>query len=164
MSGGEIHQFDRCGVAACGVIHDARRERTEVARRCGRGPAYDRVRVIVEIGKQHAQKGRPRDAAVPGPQRAPQRLPAKPGATSFIGDWKAPAADAACLSIQHCPTNRTRTRDYDPAIPLAMRTDAGGMRIGSNDDFAKRVLLLLRSGKKRRFAGAGQSKAGNNPR
>ena len=45
-----------------------------------------------------------------------------------------------------------------------MRTDAGGMRIGGNDDFAERVLMLLRSGKKRRFAGAGQSKAGNNPR
>ena len=32
-----------------------------------------------------------------------------------------------------------------------MRADAGGMCIGGNDDFAKRVLLLLRSGKKRRL-------------
>src|ERR1700676_4265820 len=74
MARSEPHQLDTGGVVACRVLDDERRQCAEIAGRCIRCPAHDRMRVASKLSEQFAEQMRPRYPAVMRPQYPTQPL------------------------------------------------------------------------------------------
>src|SRR5581483_9838400 len=116
----------------------------EVARRGLAAPRHDGMRVLAELFEHRAQAGRPRGAAVGGPQYAPQGFGAEPGTAAFVRQRQAPAADAMRAAFHHRPADRAGAGDDNAAVARAVGADAGGMRVRGDDGAAEGMLEGLR--------------------
>src|SRR5690242_18106633 len=95
--------------------------------------------VPLELRKKRLQERRPIDPSVIGPEHAAQCLMSKPGAAALVGNRPAPAADAVMQSLALGPADAARADDDDTAVMSTMRADAGRLRVGGHDRFAKRM-------------------------
>jgi len=98
-----------------------------------------------------------------GPQRAAQRLAAKPSAASFIRNRPTPAADLILLPIELRPANAAGADHDDAAVTPAMCADACGPGIGDENRHAIGMFVASRNLELAGFAGARQCHAGHNP-
>jgi hypothetical protein len=78
------------------------------------------------------------------PQHAADRFHAEPGATAFVGNRRAPAADPVLAAVELGPADRTRADDDHAPVAAAVRADAGRMRVGRDDGLAERMIMPLR--------------------
>src|SRR6266446_10214012 len=106
------------------MLNDVRREGGKILWRCARHPVHDRVWIRPKFYKKRTQQRRPRHAPIMGPQRAAQRLAAKPSAASFVRNRPTPAADLILLPIQLRPANAAGANHDDAAVTPAMCADA----------------------------------------
>src|SRR5262249_1479852 len=114
---------------------------TEIAWRCLRSPPDDRVRIRVVAFEHRTKEWCPGNPAVVSREGEPQRLTSEPGTASLIRDDRSPSADAMVPALQDGPADAAGTR-YDPtAIAAVVRADAGGMRVGGEQNLTESVLL-----------------------
>ena len=102
-------------------------------------------------------------ASVMGPQHAPQRFLAEPGAAAFIGHDQPPAADTILAAFKLSPSNGAGAGHHHAAIAAAVGSDTSGLRIGRNHGAGERMLQPLGGRQVGRLAGAGERQAGGDP-
>ena len=163
MAGRQPHELDRDRIVPLRVLHHARRERGEIARRRSRGPAHDRVRIRLELLVERGKQGGPVDAPVARPQHAAQRLAPEECAAALVRHRQAPAAHPIVPAVELGPADAAGAHDDDAAVPALMGTDTGGMRVARHDRAAERMAAPLGGGKLGRLGGPGQGKAGGGP-
>lgn len=142
MCARETAQFDRDRIIGRCALGDRRGEFGEVAWKCTRHPAHDRMRIRPESGKQRLEEVRPLNPTVVSPQSGGATPRTEPGAASFIGNGPTPAANPVLPSPQLGPADGSGADHDDAAVMSALGADARRLGIGDDNGRTKGCVCL----------------------
>src|SRR5215217_2650565 len=145
------------------MLQDKRCKASVIGRTCLADPIHEDLKIVIELGESRIRKRRRWRASVMSPDASAQEFAPDGGATAFIRNLVAPAADIMALTAGAAIATGARADDQDGSVASLEGAEPGGMGIGLDLEGCKRMGARQKAFDRAGLPGAGGSHAGMNP-